>query len=84
MEWRIVPHKYIFYELVGPSKSGKTFVWEVLSRQHGFRLGVIRWFGRWHQYVFFPDAVTIYSSDCMTDIADVCRTLNEEARKRTA
>lgn len=62
--------KYLDYRLVGCSPSGKTEVWDVLSRATGSKLGTIKWFGRWRQYSFFPEAGTTFNPDCLRSIAD--------------
>lgn len=48
----------------------KTKVWEVISKQHGFRLGLIKYFGRWRQYAFWPEAGTIWNHECLKDVIE--------------
>ena len=40
---------------------------EVRTRS-GDVLGGIAWYGRWREYVFVPDAGTVYSEGCLQDI----------------
>jgi hypothetical protein len=40
-------------------------------------LGTVEVFERWHQYCFFPREDTVYSSECLDDIADFLRQLNK-------
>ena len=40
----------------------------VKSKLHGDKLGSIRWFGKWRQYAFFPEKVTIFNIECLSDI----------------
>lgn len=49
--------------------TGKTKVWDVHNSNDGSYLGEIRWFGNWRKYVFFPAELTIWSSDCLADVA---------------
>jgi hypothetical protein len=35
----------------------------------GDSLGGIAWYERWHQYVFEPEVGTVFSFDCLEDIA---------------
>ena len=30
-------------------------------------LGVIKWFGAWRQYCFFPEENTLYNNECLKD-----------------
>lgn len=68
-------YEYITIRWVGTSESGKTDKYDVLNNRSGDRLGVIKWFGRWRQYVFIPDQLTVYSRGCMCDIAEFVASL---------
>src|SRR6267154_1879652 len=46
----------------------RTNVWHVYS-SGGDTLGMVAWYSRWRCYVFQPLPETIYSSDCLSDIA---------------
>ncbi len=60
--------KYIeFYEL---ADSGKTKIWDILSKRHGDILGKIKWYGAWRQYCFFPSPAVVFNKTCMEDIID--------------
>ena len=45
-----------------------TVVVEVTSKQYGYRLGEIRWLGKWRQYTFFPEVATAFSKGCLQEI----------------
>ena len=45
----------------------RTDFFEVYSHR-GNRLAVIRWYGPWRQYVFFPDRETIWTVGCLSEI----------------
>ena len=53
----------------------KTDVWDILSKEHGFKLGTIKWFGRWRQYCFFPCSETVFNVECLSDIQDFIKQL---------
>ena len=46
----------------------KTKVIEIVSKRGGERLGIIKWYPRWRQYAFFPEANTIFNIECLNDI----------------
>ena len=46
----------------------RTDVYTVISRQSGFKLGEIKWYGAWRQYAFFPCGETIWNKTCLADI----------------
>lgn len=69
--------QYLSVNPIGPSKSGKTWMYEVLSESSGVRLGVIKWFGQWRQYCFWPETETIWNNACLSAVADVLKGLND-------
>ena len=54
----------------------KTVVIQVYNKKGHF-LGEISW-GPWRQYTYQSCGGTIYNNRCLTDIADVLSSLNEE------
>lgn len=73
--------KYLLVWDIGPSPSGKTQRFEVTSESSGACLGVIKWFGAWRQYCFYPSEETIWNQDCLTAVTGVLDKLNQ--RKET-
>lgn len=55
----------------GRSPSGKTAVYFVNAKQGG-QLGMVKWFGRWRCYAFFPLGDTVFERVCLRDIAAFC------------
>lgn len=70
-----VAYEYISVSWAGSSPSGKTQHYAITNNRSGEVIGVIKWFGRWRQYVFFPGLDTVYSRGCLRDIADFLETL---------
>lgn len=58
----------------------KTKIIGVYSINHGNQLGVIKWFGRWRQYAFYPSADTIWNPECLKAINDEIAKLMEARR----
>lgn len=65
--------KYLAFILL--EQKSKTKVIEVISKLHGFRLGVIKWFGRWRQYAFFPENGTVFNVECLNLIQSYIKDL---------
>jgi len=61
-------YKYIHFQFI--EKNPKTEVWYCRNKKSDALLGVVRWYGSWRQYCFFPVSGTVYSSGCLEDIAD--------------
>ena len=41
---------------------------------------MIKWYGSWKQYCYFPDGQTLYSRSCLKDICDFILQLNVERK----
>jgi hypothetical protein len=58
----------------------KTRVIEIISKRSNDVLGVIRWYGAWRQYAFFPSDLSIWNSGCLADVQEAIHLLMEERR----
>ena len=65
--------KYLEFNII--ELKPKTKVIKVMSKLHGNTLGVIKWFGRWRQYGFFPESETVFNMECLNDIQSYIRGL---------
>ena len=67
---------YIQFTPVEAMKQGKkTATWLVETRDDKREaLGVIKWYGPWRCYAFFPYAQTIFECKCLANIAEFCKT----------
>ena len=54
---------------------GSTKQWFCMGK--GCQLGLVKWYGAWRQYVFYPECDTIFSSGCLTDIVNFLTEVNE-------
>jgi len=70
-----------FLEFIFLDTGTKTRVWLVKSKRHGNDLGLIKWFSRWRQYAFFPDAETVWNPECLRDICDLICGLMDDRKK---
>jgi hypothetical protein len=68
---------FVQFEFDSSSPSGKTSVWKVINRSFegstGVYLGVVKWYGAWRCYAFFPTRDTLFESKCLTQIAKFCK-----------
>lgn len=72
----ITDYKYIYFIKVEDKR--KTSVWHCRSRGSDNLLGIVKWYGRWRQYCFFPEPDTVFNVGCNEDINDFIR--HEEER----
>ena len=65
--------KYLKFVLI--ERKPKTNVISVESKLHGNGLGVIKWYGAWRQYAFFPENGTLFNTECLNDIISYIKEL---------
>lgn len=73
-------YKYINFELL--EKREKTSIYICLSNKSRDSLGLIKWYGPWRQYCFFPSPNTIFNRGCNTDINDFITQLMDERKSK--
>lgn len=67
-------YKYlIFVERENPK--GKTKIFECRNISTQTVLGIIKWYGAWRQYCYFPEVQAVYSAGCLDDISDFIKHL---------
>lgn len=64
-------NSFIRFVFAGLSKSGKTSTWAVTDADEMYQLGMIKWYGHWRGYAFFPEEgrETLYEQKCLREIA---------------
>ena len=72
--------KYIEFDKIGDT--GKTEIWNILSKSNDFILGRIQWYGPWRQYCFLPSPNSVLNVGCMDDIKKKIGDLMAERRNR--
>lgn len=75
----MIDSKYLEFDKVGDT--GKTEIWNILSKSSGFILGQIKWYGSWRQYCLFPASQCVFNTSCMKDINDAINELMAERRQ---
>jgi len=69
-------NKYIQIKLV--INSNKTNVWQVINKKRNTIIGVIKWYGGFRKYCFFPESDMIFDWGCLRVIADFCKEKTED------
>ena len=68
--------KYLEFTLM--ELKPKTKVYEVSSKLHDVRLGIIKWYCPWKQYAFFTEPETIFNKTYMEDIINFIEGIKNE------
>ena len=50
----------------------KTLTWFVHPKDSTNHIGMVKWYGPWRKYCFFPEAYTVFEKVCLREIADFC------------
>jgi hypothetical protein len=58
--------------------TGKTKIYEIVTKDDTKILGYIKWFGAWRCYAFYPEPHTVFETTCMKDIVEALSQLNNE------
>ena len=61
-----------------PNEGRKTKIFSVRAKEDDTFIGLVKWFGAWRKYCFFPIENTVFEQDCLRDIAQFI----EEETKR--
>ena len=72
--------KYMEFDKV--RDTGKTEIWNIISKSSEFILGQIKWYGPWRQYCFFPSPNSVFNNGCMDDIKKFINNLMSARRYR--
>jgi hypothetical protein len=78
----MVESKYIEFDMIGDT--GKTEIWNIISKTSEFILGQIRWDGAWRQYCFYPSPRTVFNPSSMEDISKQIKELMAKRRGKDA
>ncbi|TET16314.1 MAG: hypothetical protein E3J81_03565 [Dehalococcoidia bacterium] len=66
-------YKYIVFKRV--EVDGGRPYWECRNRKPGSLLGLVCWTSCWKEYCYYMESNTVYSKDCLEDIADFIKKL---------
>ncbi len=67
-------YKYLhFIQVENPGR--KTSIWECRNNRSQATLGLVKWYGPWRQYCYYPTVQAVYSPGCMDDMAHFIRQL---------
>lgn len=72
-----MPGRLLVNEIQAPANF-KTKIFEVVTKDRTGLLGQIKWYSQWRKYVFYPTSTTLFDSECLTELAEVCHTKTEE------
>lgn len=72
-------YQHIEFELV--EQKPKTLVYDILNINSGDKIGTIKWFANWRQYVFFPTNDCVFSCGCLADIIDFTKKVQDNHKK---
>ena len=62
-------YEYLIFEKAA-QQPPKTSIWECKNAKSETVLGIVKWYGAWRQYCYFPTVQAVYSAGCLKDIVD--------------
>jgi len=73
-----------YLEIFRAGWTGKTLVYDVLSKHQGSILGHIKWYAPWRQYCFYPSPNCIFNPGCLKAICEFIGELIAERKRMRA
>lgn len=70
--------RYQFIHFVKIEQKPKTSVWHCRNNRSGNELGIVKWYGPWRQYCYFPTTPAVYSAGCLNDIQEFIKQLEAQ------
>jgi hypothetical protein len=70
-----MPKSYLEFTFI--KKLPKTSLWAVGTKVGLFILGIIRWYGPWHQYCFFPEPKMVFSKEYLSEITEFINSIKK-------
>jgi len=77
-----IPSEYLLITRGIQSPSKKTMTLIISAKSTGDYLGVIKWYGAWRRYCFYPANMTVFSSGCLKDIQNCLDKLMNERKTK--
>ena len=71
-----------YIEFIKVGDTGKTKLFDV-RRLGGATLGMVKWYGPWRQYTFFPAHATVWNNECLNTIITFIDGLMAERVRKT-
>jgi len=73
-------YKFIIFRTDSEEPGG----WICMNRKTASYMGCVCWYANWKQWIFEQiSGSTIWSHDCLTDVADFLKQLNAEGKPRS-
>lgn len=60
----------------------KTPIYHIISKNSNSEIGIIKWYGAWRKFCFFPNGETIWDTNCLIEVTNFIDDLNEAYRER--
>ena len=76
----LTKYEYLTFEKTA-QQPPKTSAWECKNAKSGTVLGIVKWYGPWRQYCYFPTVQAFYSAGCLKDVAQFIGQLKEGAAR---
>lgn len=70
-----------FFDAIQQPHNGKTRVLSLVNKSSGDCIGVIKWYGPWRQYCFYPSPMSVWSDGCLVVVQEILTKLRYERRK---
>lgn len=76
----MIQGEYEYFDVLLVVQGEKTNIYRITTR-NGVDAGVIKWYGPWRKYCFFPSHSTIWDTKCLNEVVKCLDRLMEVRKK---
>lgn len=77
--------QYIDFKVIKPfihNTKRLTVTCAIISLSSGEQLGIIKWYGPWRQYCFYPNDDTLWNDGCLENVQSILKGLTFAQRHK--
>ena len=80
--WILIESNDYFYIIKEVKDSRKTPILHICSKLSRDEIGLIKWYGAWRKFCFFPNPETICDEKCLTSLNEFLIKYNKDWREK--
>ena len=83
-DWTLIGNSDYFYIVKEKRDDRKTPILHIFSKKSNDEIGLIKWYGAWRKFCFFPNSETVWDEKCLDELNKFLIEYNEDWRRINA
>ena len=75
-----ISYKY-FSITIEKKTNRKTPIYHIISKHSESEIGIVKWYGAWRKFCFFPNGETIWDTNCLIEVISFIDNLNKKYKE---